>query len=124
VVNKAFVRFILLIIEVSVVVLGLVGINFYILPHNAYVSAYDWFFFEGIFCIIIGILFAFGRGGIGPGSLREARARAAADAIYGTDYAISEVFRRDKWKAKGFPNAALVLLVAGVVVLLIYFLNF
>jgi hypothetical protein len=68
---------------------------------------------EGIFCIIIGILFAFGRGGIGPGSLREARAKAAADAIYGTDYAISEVFRRDKWKAKGFPNAALVLLVAG-----------
>ena len=123
-INRAFVRFaLLLIVEVCVVVLAFAGINSWILPHNANVSISDWFLFEGIFCIIAGVLFALGRGGIGPGSLREAKTRAAVDAIYGKDYAITEVFRKDKWKAKGFPNAALVLLLAGAIVLLIYFLN-
>jgi hypothetical protein len=124
VLNKAFIRFILLLtIEVCTVVLVLVGINLFILPHNAYVGVYDWFLFEGIFCIIVGIIFAIGRGGIGPGSFREARLRAAIDAVYGKDYAISEVYRKDKWNPKGFPKAALVLLIAGIVMIIVYFVT-
>jgi hypothetical protein len=124
VVNKAFARFIfLLIIEVCSVVLVFVGTNIYVLPHNAYVGTYDWFLFEGIFCIITGVIFALGRGGIGPGTLREARIRAALDAVGGTDYPVSQVFRKDKWKPEGFPKAALVLLTAGVVMVVMYFLT-
>lgn len=123
-VNKALVRSILLLIlEVSAVVLALVGISFYILPHNAYVRVYDWFFFEGIFCLIFGVLFALGRGGIDRYTLGSATTRAATDAIYGTDYGVSAAFRKDKWKPKGLPKAALVLLVSGLVMLIIYFLS-
>jgi hypothetical protein len=124
VVNKALIRFILLlIIEVCTVVLALDGINLYVLPHNTYIGAYDWFLFEGVLCIITGVIFALGSGGIGPGSLREARLRATVDAVYGTDYPVSQVFRKDKWKPKGFPKAALVLLIAGIIALLIYVLS-
>jgi hypothetical protein len=125
VVNKSLVHFVLLlIVEASSVVLVLAGINFYILPHNAYVRVYDWFFFEGIFCLIFGVLFALGRGGIDRYTLGSATTRAATDAIYGTDYGVSTAFRKDKWKPKGFPKAALVLLVSGLIMLIIYFLTF
>lgn len=121
--NKALVSFIVLIVEVSAVVSICGGINFYVLPHNAYVRVYDWFFFEGIFCLILSVLFSLGRGGIDRYSSTNATTRAAADAIYGTDYGVSEAFKKDKWKPRGFPKAALVLLISGLLMLLIYLLT-
>jgi len=122
--NKALARiFILLIIEVCAVVLIFTGINLFILPHNISVRVYDWFLFEGIFCLILSILFALGRGGIDAYTLRSAETAALADAVYGKDYEISKTFRKDKWRAEGFPKAALVLLIAGIVVLTLYFLT-
>ena len=122
--NKVLARiFLLLIIEVCAVVLVFTGINLFILPHNVSVRVYDWFFFEGIFCLIISVLFALGRGGIDAYTLRSAETAALADAVYGEDYEVSKTFRKDKWRPEGFPKAALVLLIAGIVVLILYFLT-
>lgn len=123
-VNKALVGLVLLlIIEVCAVVLVFTGINFFILPHNLSIRIYDWFLFEGIFCIVLSVLFALGRGGIDAYTLRSASTAALTDAIYGTDHHVSQVFRKDKWRPEGFPKAALVLLLVGIVVLIIYFLT-
>jgi hypothetical protein len=115
--------FIFLYLEVLAVVLLFSLLNFYVLPSNAGVRVYDWFLFEGIFCVIFSVLFALGRGGIDAYTLRSAATAAAADAIYGTNHKVSETFRKDKWRAEGFPKAALVLLVAGLVMLVIYFIT-
>ena len=123
--GKAFARmFILLIIEVCIVVLMFMGINLFILPHDVLLTVYDWFFFEGIFCLVLSVLFALGRGGIDAYTLRSARAAALADAVYGKDYEVSETFKKDKWRPEGFPKAALVLLISGIVMIVIYCLTF
>ena len=122
-VYRKLVRIILLIVEVSVVVSIFAGINFYMLPQNAYVKVYDWFFFEGILCMVIGVLFFLGRGGIDRYTSGSAMTRAMADAIYGTEYGVSETFRKDKWKPQGFPKAALVLWASGIIMLLVYLLT-
>jgi hypothetical protein len=98
-------------------------LNFFVLQPNAAVRAYDGVLFESIFCVILSILFALGRGGIDAYSLRSAATAAATDAICGTNYEIPKTFRKDKWKPQGFPRAALVLLVAGLVMLMAYFLT-
>jgi len=122
--NKIFIRLILLlIIEVFVLILAFATINIFLLPHSNSIRAYDWFLFEGILCIIISVLLASGRGGINAYTLRSAATVAATDAIYNKDYEVSTVFRKDKWKPEGFPKAALVLLIAGIAMLVIYFLT-
>jgi hypothetical protein len=113
----------LLFLEVGVILLVFAGLNFFVLPRTQDLTAFDWFLFEGILFIIISVLFALGRGGIDAYTLRSAATAAVADAVYGKDYQVSEVFRKDKWKPEGFPKAALVLLVTGIVMLIIYFLT-
>lgn len=113
----------LLIIEVSIVVLVFSALNLFIFPHNGSIRIYDWFLFEGIFCIVVSVLFALGRGGLDAYTLRSAATVAAADAIYGEEHKVSEVFQKDRWKPQGFPKAALILLIAGVVMLVVYFLT-
>jgi uncharacterized membrane protein YedE/YeeE len=112
-----------LFIGVCAVVLVFTALNFFILPHSIYFRMYDWFFFEGILCFILSVLFALGRGGIDAYTARSTRTKALADAVYGEDNGISETFRKDKWRPKGFPKAALVLLTAGIVLLIIYLLT-
>jgi len=114
---------ILYMIEVCGVVSTFTVLNFVILPHNVDFRTYDWFFLEGILCFILSVLFALGRGGIDAYTPRSANTKALADAVYGKDYEISETFRKDKWRPEGFPRAALVLLIAGIVILIIYFLT-
>ena len=117
-------------IAVCAVVLVFAAFNFLILAPNIYfreygiyIRAYDWFFFEGILCLVLSALFALGRGGIDACTARSARTRALADAVYGEDQGTSGTFRKDKWKPEGFPKAALVLLIAGIVLLIIYLLT-
>jgi len=122
--NKTLTRLILLlIIEVLVVVLVFSAINFFILSRNSSIRMFDWFLLEGIFCIIVSMLFAIGRGGLDAYTLRSAATVAAADALYDEEHKVSDVFQKDKWKPSGFPKAALVLLIVGVIFLLIYFLT-
>lgn len=112
-----------LFIEVVAIVSFFGFINFFVLPTGLGIRAYDWFLFEGLLCLIFSVLFALGRGGIDAYTLRSASTAAATDAIYGTDYSVTETFRKDKWKPQGFPKAALVLLVAGLFTLAVYFLT-
>jgi hypothetical protein len=122
--NKIFLRAILfLFFEVLAIVFIFSAINFFVLPARGGIRVYDWFLFEGLFCIVLSVLFALGRGGIDAYTLRSAATAAVADAVYGTDYGVSETFRKDKWKPEGFPKAALVLMVAGLVMLVVYFLT-
>ena len=122
--DKKLARFFLLLaVEVSTIVVGFAAVNFYVLPRNVNIRAYDWFLFEGIFCMVFSILLALGRGGIDAYTARSAATVAATDAIYDKEYKVSEVFRKDKWKPEGFPKAALVLLIVGIMFLLIYFLT-
>jgi hypothetical protein len=113
----------LYLIEVCAVVLVFTALDFFVLPHSIYFRTYDWFFLEGILCFVLSVLFALGRGGIDAYTHRSAATKALADAIYGKDYEISETFRRDKWRPEGFPKATLVLLIAGIATLIIYFLT-
>jgi hypothetical protein len=117
-------------IEVCAVVLVFTALNFLILAPNIYfreygiyLRAYDWFFFEGILCLVLSALFAFGRGGIDAYTVRSARTRALADAVSGEDHGTSGTFRKDRWRPEGFPKAALVLLITGIVLLIIYSLT-
>lgn len=112
-----------LFLEVVAIVSFFGFVNFFVLPTGVGIRAYDWFLFEALFCIIISVLFALGRGGINAYTLRSATTAAATDAIYGTEYSVTETFRKDKWKPQGFPKTALVLLVAGLVMLAVYFLT-
>jgi len=41
------------VIKVLVAVLALTGINVFILPRRNGFANYDWFFFEGIFCLVL-----------------------------------------------------------------------
>ena len=41
------------VIKVLVAVLVLTGINVFILPHRNDFANYDWFLFEGIFCLVL-----------------------------------------------------------------------
>jgi hypothetical protein len=113
----------LYLIEVCVVVLVFTALNFSVLRNSIYFRTYDWFFLEGILCFALSVLFALGRSGLDAYTHRSATTKALADAIYGKDYEISETFRKGKWRPEGFLKAALVLLIAGIATLIIYFLT-
>jgi len=87
-------------------------------------SPTDALFLEGISLFIIGLLLLLGRGGINRWSQRAAILSALAGAILkGDTVGPSEVLRRDRWKAQGFIRLAFILILAGVLMILIYFLT-
>jgi hypothetical protein len=97
--------------------------DFLLLSTNEYFSPTDAMFIEGILCIVAGLLLLLGRGGIDLWSQRAAILSALAEAIYHRDtVGPSEELRRDKWKPQGFIRLALILILAGVIMILIYFL--
>ena len=89
-----------------------------------YFSPTDAFFFEGIIFLLSGLLLLLGRGGINLWSQKAAILSALAEAVYDEDtVGPDEMFRRDRWKPKGFVRIALILILAGVFMILIYFLT-
>lgn len=87
-------------------------------------SPTDALFVEGMLFIIAGLLLLLGRGGINLGSQRAAILSALAGAVYGEDtVGPAEIFRRDVWKPKGFIRIALIFILAGVFMILTYFLT-
>lgn len=99
-------------------------VNIWLFSSSEYLSPTDAFFLEGIVFLLSGLLLLLGRGGINLWSRRAAILSALAEAIYDADtVGPDEMFRRDRWKPKGFVRIALILILAGVFMVLIYFLT-
>ena len=87
-------------------------------------SPTDAFFLEGLLAIILGLLFLLGREGINLWSAKAAILSALAGALYkNKEMGPNEIMRRDGWKPGGIIYLALVLILAGVLMILIYFLS-
>ena len=86
------------------------------------ISIQDALFVEGIATIILGFLLLLGRGGINALSAAAARIAAATKAIFGEAPSVSEIYKRDAWKPKGFPHLALIMIIAGIILILLYIL--
>jgi hypothetical protein len=98
--------------------------NLTLFSRNEYVSPADAFFVEGILFIILGTLLLLGSGGINRSSFQAAILGAAADGVYGKGgVGPSELFRRDSWKARGFPRIGFLLILTGLIMLIIYFVS-
>jgi len=86
----------------------------------------DTLFLEGIILIAFGLLLILGRGGINIWSLRVALLSALADFFYGRkgrgSLGPSETLRRDSWKPSGFVLPGLILILAGIILVALYFL--
>jgi len=81
-------------------------------------------FIEGIVFIFGGILLLLGSGGINRFSQRAAVIAAATEVISGKEQPKpSEIFRRDAWKPKGFTRLGLILIIAGTLMLILYFIS-
>lgn len=99
-------------------------VNIWLFSSSKYLSPTDAFFIEGITFLISGLLLLLGRGGINLWSQRAAILSALAEAIYDADtVGPDEMFRRDRWKPKGFIRIALILMLAGLFMILIYLLT-
>jgi len=87
----------------------------------------DALFLEGLALVLLGLLFLLGSGGINQWSIRASVLGSAADAIYGGKGrkapGPSEILRRDLWKPSGFVRFGLTLLLAGIVLILLHFLQ-
>jgi hypothetical protein len=84
----------------------------------------DAFFLEGLVMMFLGFLFLLGRGGINLWSVKAAILAAVAGAVYKNEgIGPNEIMRRDRWKPEGFIRFSLVLILAGVLMLLVYFLS-
>lgn len=87
-------------------------------------SPNDGLFIEGLVFALSGFLLLLGRGGINLWSLRAALLSAASEAVYDRDSpSSSEIFRRDRWRPQGFVRIALILILSGVFMILVYFLT-
>ena len=99
-------------------------VNIWLFSSYEYFSPTDAFFIEGLIFLVFGILLLLGRGGINLWSQRAAILSALAGAVYDEDtVGPAEIYRRDKWKPKGFIRIALILIFAGVSMILVYFLT-
>ncbi len=123
--KKTYLWHFAILVSVSLMLTAIVYfINYTLLFSTAYVSSTDMLFVEGILFIILGILLILGSGGINLWSVKAAILGAATEAVYGEGGVTpSELFKRDSWKAKGFPRLGLVLLMAGLFMLVIYFIS-
>lgn len=97
-------------------------VNVWFFSSKEYFSPTDAFFVEGMLFVICGLLLLLGRGGINLWSLKAAVLSALAEAVYNEDtVGPSEIMRKDRWKSRGFTRVALVLILTGVFMILVYF---
>ncbi len=99
-------------------------VNVWLLSSKEYFSPTDAFFVEGMMFVIFGLLLLLGRGGINLWSLKAAVLSALAEAVYNEDtVGPSEIMRKDRWKSRGFTRLALVLILTGVFMIIVYFVT-
>jgi hypothetical protein len=97
-------------------------LNFWLLSPNSRITPTNVTFLEGVIFITSGILLFIGSGGINRASRQAALLVATTNAV--ADEQVigpSEIFRRDAWKPKGFTFWALALVIAGLMLICVYF---
>lgn len=98
--------------------------NVWLFSSDGFISPTDAFFLEGILFLLVGFLFLLGRGGINLWSQKAAILSALAGFLHGEDtIGPDEILRRDKWKPEGFTRLALILILTGFFMILVYFLT-
>ncbi len=92
------------------------------LSRHVSVSPTELLLYEGILFLISGFLAFLGT--IGAGSREAVRIAMLSKVIFRDDETVetSRIFRDYIWNPKGYPRLALVLLIAGVLMILTYFL--
>jgi hypothetical protein len=98
------------------------------LQENAQLNLLVWgpagaSFFEGVFFFLFGALLLIGSGGISRNTQTAAMLASAANAMGQDAIGPSETYRRDAWKPKGSVRFGLTLIIAGIVLLVIYFVS-
>jgi len=124
--NRKIVLSLLMFSSVALLItIGFYFINLQLFSSSGYLSPNDAFFLEGVLFLIIGFLLLLGRGGINLWSQRAAILSALAGAVYKKDtVGPNEMYERDRWKPEGFTRLALILIITGVIMLLIYFFSY
>ncbi len=106
-------------------------VDLYLLPSSRYIrdkmrqlhwQPLDLTFFEGLLLISGGVYFLAGRGGINIYTANTVIRFYIRKALYGTDMPdVSEVYRHDLWQPKASVKAGLAMILAGGVLIVIYF---
>jgi hypothetical protein len=103
------------------------GVDLWILTFLGYtplgILVSDAAFLEGILLLICGVLALIGSGGISQTSRKAAMLAATASAMSKDVIGPSEVYKRDRWKPKGFTRLGLTLTIAGIILLIVYFVS-
>lgn len=108
----------------ALIALAIYFVNIRFFSSYKELSPTDAMFFEGMLSILIGFLLLIGRGGINIWSQKAAILAALAGAVFKEgSMGPSEILRRDRWKPEGFTRVALILILAGVFMILVYFLT-
>ncbi len=84
-------------------------------------SPTDALFIEGVLLAGFGFLLLLGKGGISISHLAAALLSSKAEALGQDAPGPHETFRRDRWRPNGFIRAGLILMLAGVFMILVYF---
>jgi hypothetical protein len=128
--NKTAIRTIGLLVSASLIVaFAIYEATFWLFSTQPYltsradISATDMIFFEGLVVVLVGVLLFLGSGGISRRSQQAALLASAAKAFDNDVIGPSEIFRRDAWKPKGFTRTALILIIAGIILLVTYFVS-
>jgi hypothetical protein len=128
--NKTAIQTISLLFAASLIVaFAIYEVTFWLFSTQPYltsrtdISATDMIFFEGLMVILAGVLLFLGSGGISRRSQQAALLASAAKAFDNDVIGPSEIFRRDAWKPKGFTRTALILIMAGIILLVTYFVS-
>jgi len=107
-----------------IITVGFYFVNVWLFSTNRFFSPTDAFFIEGLLFLIVGFSLLIGRGGINLWSQKAAILSAIAGAVYDKDtVGPNEIFRRDRWKPEGFTRLALILIITGAFMVLLYFLT-
>jgi hypothetical protein len=121
--NTVILRNISLLFTTSIIItLITCTLNFWLLSFNSRITPTNVTFLEGIIFITFGILLFLGSGGINRASRQAALLAATANAV--ADKQVigpSDIFRKDAWKPKGFTFWALALIIAGLILMCVYF---
>jgi len=117
--------FALLLILSSAVACIVYGVDLWAITFFAYgplsILLPDAAFLEGLLFLICGVLAVIGSGGISQSTRKAAMLAAAASAMSKDVIGPSEVYRRDRWKPKGFTRLGLTLTITGIILIIVYF---